>query len=54
MSALVFLLFAIGISAVGSAILVFRQRKPRTLRSSIDDFRREMQALAPPDQKQQR
>lgn len=50
MSALAFLLFAVLVSAVGSAVLVLRQRKPTGLRSSIESFRREMDALAPPDQ----
>ena len=54
MSSLLFLLFAVAVSAVGSAILVLRQRKPTSLHSSIDDFRREMQALAPPDDRQSR
>jgi hypothetical protein len=51
MSALAFLLFAVLVSAVGSAVLVLRQRKPMGSRSSIDAFRREMEALAPPDQR---
>jgi len=49
MSAVWFLLFAVLVSAVGSAVLVLRQRKPTGLHSSIDSFRREMDALAPPD-----
>ena len=48
MSALIFLLVAVVISVVGSAVLMLRHRKPHTSRSSIDEFRREMQALAPP------
>lgn len=51
MSALAFLLFAVLVSAIGSAVLVLRQRKPMGSRSSIDAFRREMEALAPPDQR---
>jgi hypothetical protein len=51
MSALVFLLFAVVVSAVGSAVLVLRQRKPTGVRSSIDAFRAEMDALAPPEQR---
>jgi hypothetical protein len=50
-SALLFLLFAVVVSALGSAVLVLRQRKPTGSRSSIDAFRREMEALAPPDQR---
>lgn len=51
MSALAFLLFAVLVSAVGSAVVVLRQRKPTGLHSSINAFRREMDALAPPDQR---
>jgi hypothetical protein len=52
-SALLFLLFAVAVSAVGSAVLVLRQRKPTGLSNSIDAFRREMDALAPPDRPRQ-
>ena len=51
MSAVWFLLFAVVVSAIGSAVLVLRQRKPTGVHSSIDSFRREMDALAPPDQR---
>lgn len=44
-----FLLFAVLVSAIGSAVVVLRQRKPTGLSSSIEAFRREMDALAPPD-----
>ena len=47
MSALVFLLFAVVVSAIGSAVLVLRQRKPTGVNSSVDAFRAEMEALAP-------
>jgi hypothetical protein len=53
-SALYFLLVAVVISAVGSGILVLRQRKPQGTRNSIESFQREMDALAPPDQRRQR
>ena len=53
MSALAFLLFAVLVSAVGSAILLLRQRKPTGVKSSIDAFRAEMDALAPPEQRRQ-
>ena len=53
MSSLLFLLFAVVVSAVGSAILVLRQRKPTGVKSSIDAFRAEMDALAPPEQRRQ-
>ena len=47
MSALVFLLAAVLISLVGSAALAYRHRKPRSVEWGIDEFRREMRALAP-------
>ncbi len=53
MGALMFLLFAVLLSAVGSTLLVLRQRKPTGVRNSIDTFRREMDALAPPDERRQ-
>jgi hypothetical protein len=54
MSALLFLLFAVAVSAIGSAILVLRQRKPTGVNSSVDAFRREMDALRPPDHSRSR
>ena len=53
MNALIFLMFAVLISAIGSAVLALRHRKPHTPKSSIDAFRREMDALAPPLGEQQ-
>jgi hypothetical protein len=50
-SAVWFLVAAVLISAIGSTVLVVRQRKPTGLHSSIDSFRREMDALAPPDRR---
>ncbi|HEX8802813.1 MAG TPA: hypothetical protein VF743_01430 [Acidimicrobiales bacterium] len=47
MSAAVFLLIALAISLVGCAVLYLRHRTPSSLESGIDDFRREMDALAP-------
>lgn len=49
MSALVFLLIVLVVSAVGSGILWFQHRSPNTLESGIEAFQREMEALAPPD-----
>lgn len=40
-----FLLIAVGIAVVGSGIVWFRYRKPKTFMSSINDFAREMDAL---------
>ncbi len=50
MSPFVFLLIPVVIVAVGSAVLYLRQRKPTTLHSGIEDFRREMNALSPEGQ----
>jgi hypothetical protein len=44
-----FLLLALVISVVGSAVLYLRSRTPSSLESGIDNFQREMQALAPRD-----
>ena len=49
MAAVAFLLIAVVISAIGLTILYFRNRPPSSLDASIDNFRREMQALAPRD-----
>jgi hypothetical protein len=46
MSAVVFLLLAVVIIVVGSVVVYLRQRTPSSLESGIDDFKREMQALA--------
>lgn len=49
MSAVVFLMIAVVISVVGTLVLYVRNRTrtPRSVDAGIDDFRREMQALAP-------
>jgi hypothetical protein len=44
-----FLLVAVVISAVGLTVLYLRNRPPTSADASIDNFRREMQALAPRD-----
>ena len=49
MGAVAFLLVAVVLSGLGSAILLLRQRKPTGVNNSVDMFRREMEALAPPD-----
>ena len=50
MTAIAFLMIAVVISVVGSTVLYLRSRTPASLDASIDDFRREMQALAPRDE----
>ena len=50
MNAVAFLMIAVVISVVGSAVLYLRSRTPSSLEAGIDNFRREMQALAPRDE----
>jgi hypothetical protein len=45
-SAIVFLLLVVVITAVGSVVLYLRHRKPTSMEAGIDSFRREMRALA--------
>ena len=47
MSALVYLLVAIALSIVGSLFLWYRHSRPKSLESGIDEFSRELRALAP-------
>lgn len=42
-----FLLIAVGLSVAGSLALFLRHRDPTSLDHGIDEFRREMRALAP-------
>ena len=51
MGAVAFLMIAVVISVVGSTVLYLRSRSPSSLESGIDNFRREMQALAPRDKR---
>ncbi len=47
MSGLVFLVAALAVSVIGSVILWLHHRQPTSLYQGIDDFSREMEALAP-------
>jgi hypothetical protein len=47
MNPVVFLLIPVVIVSVGCTVLFVRGRKPTSLRSGIEDFQREMRALAP-------
>lgn len=47
MSSLVYLLVALALSIIGSLILWYRHRRPRSLEYGIDEFSRELRALAP-------
>jgi hypothetical protein len=46
-SSLVYLFVALVLSILGSMILWYRHRRPRSLESGIDEFSRELRALAP-------
>ena len=54
MSAILFLLVVLVVSLVGGLVLWLQHRNPQTMDSGIDDFHREMRALAPPTGKDQR
>lgn len=47
MSSLVYLLIAVALSVLGSVALWYRHRKPTSLEYGIDEFSRELRALAP-------
>lgn len=47
MSSLVYLFVALGLSIIGSLILWYRHSRPKSLESGIDEFSRELRALAP-------
>jgi hypothetical protein len=49
MSSLVFLAIAVGVSVLGTCLLWLFSRERRTYDSSINDFRKNMGALAPPE-----
>ncbi len=49
MTALYFLAIVVGVVAVGGVVLWLVYRKPSSTESSIDSFRREMDALSPKD-----
>lgn len=45
MGSAIFLVVAVAFIAVGSVVLWYRHRRPRTFMTTIDDFQREMNAL---------
>ena len=49
MSPLIFLGIAVLLSVIGSAVIAFRHRSPKTMYTSIDGFSERMRALAPDD-----
>jgi len=49
-SAVVFLLIAVGLSVIGGLFLWLQHRSPTTLDSGIKAFKKEMDALKPPSE----
>lgn len=47
MSNLVYLLAALSLSVIGSLALWYRHRRPRSMEFGVDEFQRELKALAP-------
>jgi hypothetical protein len=46
-SSLLYLGFALLFSAIGATIIYLRNRKPTSLNAGIEEFQRELRALAP-------
>ena len=51
MSALLYLGVALAVSAIGILVLWYRNRKPRSLESGINEFQEGLRALAPNNEK---
>lgn len=51
MTALLFLAIPVVIIVLGGTILWLRHRKPTSLESGVESFRREMRALSPEEQR---
>ena len=51
MTNLLYLGIAVALSIIGCLILWYRNRKPTSLESGIEEFRRELRALAPTDRR---
>ena len=47
MSNLLYLLAAVGVSVIGSVAIWYRHRKPHSMEFGVDEFQRELKALAP-------
>ena len=54
MSNLLYLGLVVLLSVIGSIIVWYRTRKPKSLESGIDEFHRELRALAPEQRRQAR
>jgi hypothetical protein len=53
MQAIGFLAIILVVCLIGGAVLYVQHRQPNTLESGMDSFRREMDALAPPEDEPQ-
>ena len=53
MQAILFLAIVVVVCAVGGLVLYVQHRQPNTLESGMHEFRREMDALAPPPEEAQ-
>ena len=51
MSNLLYLALAVVLSTIGVLVLWFRTRRPRSMNSHIEEFARELEALAPESRK---
>lgn len=47
MSNLLYVLAAVAVSVVGSLVLWYHHRRPRSLEYGVDEFKKELRALAP-------
>ena len=47
MSNLVYLLAALSVSILGSVFLWYRHRRPRSMEYGVEEFKRELNAIAP-------
>jgi hypothetical protein len=54
MGVLIFLLVPLAVIVIGSLVLTVANHKPRSMRSSMDAFQREMKALSPESEERKR
>ena len=54
MGVLLFLLVPLAVIVVASIVLTLANRKPQSMRSSMESFQREMQALSPDNEPKRR
>jgi hypothetical protein len=53
-SNLIYLLVAVALSIIGSLILWYRHRRPRSMEEGIAEFNRELRALSPERREEER